>query len=76
MGKDPPGRRGPRIDGVLGPSGLVGLPAIKTLSDEYRDTREPEDSDRVPPPVPPSLMRRLIDRLTELSKGRSSGGAD
>jgi hypothetical protein len=42
---------------------LVPAP-IRTLSDEYRDEPpEPEDSERIPEPEPPSRVRRVIDRL-------------
>jgi len=42
----------------------IGLPAVRTLSDEYRDTRaEPVDSDRVPDPEPPGLVRKVLDRI-------------
>jgi hypothetical protein len=62
------GKRGakdeePRFDGVLGPFQGIGLPSVRTLSDEYRDTPEPKDSDRVPPPEPPGLVRRIVDHL-------------
>ncbi len=53
----------PRLDGVFAGLVHVGLPAVRTLSDEYRDTPEPMDSDRVPPPEPPGLVRRIVDRL-------------
>lgn len=39
--------------------GMIPVP-MRTLSDEYRD----EPDDRVPVPEPPSVIRRLIDRLT------------
>lgn len=64
-------RRGkPRFDGVGGSSRCIGLPAVRTLSDEYRDRPEPEDSDGVPPPEPPGLVRRIVDRL---DKARGQG---
>jgi hypothetical protein len=49
-----------RFDGVLGGSRGYGLPAVRTLSDEYRDVAEPEDSDRVPAPDPPGGIERLV----------------
>lgn len=73
MGKDRARREKAAFGGVLGPSGAVGLPAVRTLSDEYRDTPEPEDSERVPPPAPPTLGRRIMDRLARV-RGRSSAG--
>ena len=57
-------REAPRIDTVGAGSRCYGLPAVRTLSEEYRDAPEPEDSDRVPPPEPPSLLRRIAGRLT------------
>jgi hypothetical protein len=57
---------------VLGPNTLVGLP-LKTLCDEYSDTPEPEDSDRVPAPDPPSLGRRVMDRLDIALRARHAG---
>jgi hypothetical protein len=51
--------REPRFDGVLGARGTVGLPLVRTLSDEYRDVAEPVDSDRVPPPAHPGTAARL-----------------
>ena len=55
----------PRFDGVLGARGSIGLPLVRTLSEEYRDIAEPVDSDRSvrvdlahdgrcphPPPIP------------------------
>jgi hypothetical protein len=45
------------------PLPLVVVP-MRTLSDEYHDEpAEPEDSDRVPEPEPPSRLRRLIRRI-------------
>jgi hypothetical protein len=37
---------------------------IRTLSDEYHDTPEPQDSDRVPDPEPDGLATRLMHRIT------------
>ena len=48
----------PRFDGVLAVNGAYGLPAVRTLSDEYRDVAEPEDSSRVPPPEQPEMMTK------------------
>jgi hypothetical protein len=72
VSNDARGRREAPAHVVLGPNGLVGLP-LKTLSDEYRDTPEPEDSDRVPAPVPPSLGRRIVDRLDIALRARNAG---
>ena len=51
-----------RSGAFLGPYVMVPVP-IRTLSDEYHDEPEPEDSDRVPEPEPPSRLRRLLRRL-------------
>jgi hypothetical protein len=51
------------------PSGVGGgIPIpISTLSDEYHDEpTEPEDSDRVPEPEPPSLIEWIAERLARL----------
>jgi hypothetical protein len=42
---------------------MIAVPG-RTLSDEWHDEpTEPEDSDRVPEPDPPSLAHRIVDRL-------------
>jgi hypothetical protein len=64
----------PRFDGVLMGSRAIGLPAVRVLSDEYRDTPEPEDSERVPPPEPPGLVRRLLARLRRPGDGEDAPG--
>jgi hypothetical protein len=47
----------------LGPDLLVAAP-IRTLDNEYHDApAEPVDSDRVPEPEPPTLIRRVIAGL-------------
>jgi hypothetical protein len=54
----------------LGPDLLVAAP-IRTLDNEYHDTpAEPVDSDRVPEPEPPSLVRRVIDGLADVGRRR------
>jgi hypothetical protein len=55
-----------RFDGILGAYGEYPLPAVRTLSDEYRDVAEPEDSERVPPQEPSGLVRRFATRVEEL----------
>lgn len=57
-----------RFDGVLGNYGEYPLPAIRTLSDEYRDVAEPEDSERVPPPEPPGIVDRFATRVERLAR--------
>jgi hypothetical protein len=56
----------PRFDGSLAASGGYGLPGVRTLSDEYRDVAEPEDSEWVPPIQAPGLVRRVLARLMTL----------
>lgn len=71
MGNGERGHRKTRVQVVLGPHGIAGLP-LRTLSDEYSDAPEPEDSDRVPAPDPPSMARRLMDRLSIAFGGRNA----
>jgi len=59
----------PRFDGVAGPFQGIGLPSVRTLSDEYHDTPEPSDSSRVPTPEPPGLVRRIANRLRKPHEG-------
>jgi hypothetical protein len=56
-----------RFDGILGAYGEYPLPAVRTLSDEYRDVAEPEDSERVPPPEPRGIVRRIVSRVEDLA---------
>ena len=45
--------------------GFANIPVpIRTLSDDYHDTPEPQDSDRVPPREPQGAVTRVIHRLT------------
>ena len=46
----------------LGGGGPIPVP-MRTLSDDYSDEPEPEDSDRVPEPKEPGRVRRLLDKL-------------
>ncbi len=45
-----------------GGGGMIPVP-MRTLSDDYSDVPEPEDSDRVPEPKEPGRVRRLLDKL-------------
>lgn len=63
MARKGPGREQPRFDGTCAGSRCYGLPLVRTLSEEYRDVPEPEDSDKVPPPEPPGLLDRIEARL-------------
>jgi hypothetical protein len=67
----PKQRRAERTSGgpFLGPDVLIPV-SLRTLSDEYHDEpAEPEDSDRVPVPEPPTLVRRVLDKLSRSSDG-------
>lgn len=61
--KDREGSDVRRSGAFLAPGGTTPAP-IRTLSDEYRDTPEPEDSDRVPEPEPEGLVTRAVHALT------------
>ena len=64
MSRSKPRRRERSAGAILGPDLLVPVP-LRTLSDDYADEPvEPEDSERVPASEPPSLVRRLVERLT------------
>jgi len=73
MGSDETARDRESINAVLGPTGAIGLPAVRTLSAEYRDTPEPTDSERVPPQPRPGLLRRVVDRLAGRRERSASG---
>jgi hypothetical protein len=52
----------------LSPDGLGMIPVpMRTLSDDYSDEPEPEDSDRVPEPEAPGFARSVLDQLTHRS---------
>lgn len=65
-GEPEPKRAEHNAGAFLGAGGIQAMPVpMSTLSDEYHDEpTEPEDSDRIPEPEPPGLVRRVIDRLT------------
>jgi hypothetical protein len=52
-----------------GGGGMIPVP-MRTLSDDYSDEPEPEDSDRAPEPRQPGVVRRLLDKLTRHSDRR------
>ena len=66
--KTPSKRRAERNAGAFldpgsgGGSGMIPVP-MRTLCDDYADVPEPEDSDRIPDPEEPGLVRRLIHAL-------------
>ncbi len=53
----------------LGGGGMIPVP-MRTLSDDYSDVPEPEDSDRVPEPKKAGLVRRLLHGLARRSNRR------
>jgi hypothetical protein len=57
-----------RFDGVLGGSRGYGLPAVRTLSDEYRDVAEPEDSERVPRAEAPGILQRITSQARDWAR--------
>ena len=61
----------PRFDGFLTPDGVIGIPAVRTLSDEYREVPEPVDSDREPAPEPPGRVKRATGRVRDHLKRAS-----
>jgi hypothetical protein len=68
MGEPKPKRAVHNAGVFLSDRGMVPVP-MRTLSDEYRDEpAEPEDSERVPEPEPPSLAQRVADRLARRPK--------
>ena len=52
-----------------GGGGMIPVP-MRTLSDDYSDEPEPEDSDRAPAPEEPGPVRRLLDTLSRHSDCR------
>jgi hypothetical protein len=48
---------------------MIPVPT-RTLSNDYSDEPEPEDSDRVPEPKKPGRVRRVLDRLGRQSDRR------
>ena len=70
MGEPEPKQAQRNAGAFLGPDLLAAIP-MKTLSDEYHDgPAEPQDSDRVPPPAVPGLVKRLVDQLSAIGKRR------
>ena len=63
MGRPKPRTAERNAGAFLGPDIMVPVP-MHTLGDDYADRPEPRDSDRVPEPEAPGLLRRVIDRIT------------
>ncbi|MHB8959508.1 MAG: hypothetical protein ACYDAN_07775 [Candidatus Limnocylindrales bacterium] len=58
-------RRKVERSGAFLSDGFQNIPVpIRTLSDEYHDRPEPEDSDQVPEPEPEGLVTRAVHKLT------------
>jgi hypothetical protein len=70
MSRPKPRRAEHNAGAFMGPDVMIPVP-MRTLSDDYRDeATEPEDSERMPEPEPPGLLRRVLDRMV----GRPAGG--
>ena len=63
MGRSKPRTAERNAGAFLGPDIMIPVPT-RTLGDEYADRPEPEDSDRVPEPEEPGLLRRVTERIT------------
>jgi hypothetical protein len=61
--KDHERRKVERSGAFIGPYATTPAP-IRTLSDEYSDKPEPEDSDRVPDPEPEGLVTKVVHALS------------
>jgi hypothetical protein len=58
-------RRKVERSGAFLSDGFQNIPVpIRTLSDEYHDRPEPQDSDRIPAPEPESLVTRVAHSIT------------
>ena len=56
-------RKVERSGAFLG-DGFQNIPVpIRTLSDEYHDMPEPQDSNRVPDPAPEGLVTRMVHSI-------------
>ena len=69
MGEPKPKRAERSAGAFLGtdPTGMVPVP-MRTLSDDYHDAPTEPEEDRVPEPEPPTLVHRVVDRLTGRGK--------
>jgi hypothetical protein len=55
-------KRAKNAGAFLSPVGALVVP-MHTLSDDYEDHPTYPEDERVPEPTPPSLLRRVMDRL-------------
>jgi hypothetical protein len=62
MSRPKPKRAERNAGAFLGPDILAPVP-IRTLSDDFRDEPTEPEEERVPEPEPPSLLRRVLERL-------------
>jgi hypothetical protein len=51
-----------------GPAAMIHVP-VRTPSDDYADHPTYPEDERVPEPTPPSLVRRVLDRLVRRPTG-------
>ena len=66
---EPPDGR-PKTKAFLGPDILAPVP-LRTLSDDWHDQATDPPEERPPEREPPNLVRRVIDRLSQLAdRGR------
>jgi len=58
-------RRKVERSGAFLSDGFQNIPVpIRTLSDDYHDRPEPQDSDRVPEPEPEGVATRVVHAIT------------
>lgn len=57
-------RKVERSGAFIGDVGVNAPVPIRTLSDEYHDEPEPQDSDRVPDPEPEGLVTKVVHALS------------
>ena len=62
MKRRPERNAGAFLNSDPGGGGMIPVP-MRTLSDDYSDVPEPEDTDRMPEPEEPGLVGRLLRRL-------------
>jgi hypothetical protein len=69
MTKGGPRRAERNAGAFLAPDMTIPVP-MRTLSDDYQDLPIDPPDDRVPDAEPPSLIHRLVDRLTSVASRR------
>jgi hypothetical protein len=62
MGESKPKQPERNAGAFLGPDVLIPVP-MRTLSDDYHDTRAEPPDDREPPSEPPGLVARIRERF-------------